>query len=69
MPIELKFYIKTPYDRLAKIYTNCFGHIIKMAITPLYIKNSLNIFFFGTKGQWPLDLVCSICDVDPSKFA
>ena len=22
-PIELKFHMKTPYDRLAKIYTNC----------------------------------------------
>ena len=25
-PIELDFHMKTPYDRLAKIYTNCSGH-------------------------------------------
>ena len=30
-PIELKFHMKTPFDRLAKIYTYCFGHMTKMA--------------------------------------
>ena len=25
-PIELKFHVKTPYDKLAKIYTKYFGH-------------------------------------------
>ena len=34
-PIELKFYMNTPYDRLAKIYTNCFGHMTKMAAMPI----------------------------------
>ena len=29
----------TPYDRLAKIYTSCTGHMTKMAITPIYGKN------------------------------
>ena len=24
-PIKLKFYLKTPYDKLPKIYTNCSG--------------------------------------------
>ena len=48
-PIELKFYMKTAYDRLAKIYTNCSGHMTKMATTPIYTKNPLNIFFSGTK--------------------
>ena len=48
-PIELKFHLKTPYDRLAKIYTNCTGHMTKMATTPIYGKNPLNIFFSGTK--------------------
>ena len=28
--IELKFHMKTPYDSLASLYTNCFGHITKM---------------------------------------
>ena len=35
-PIELKFYIMTPYDKLARIYTNCFGHMTKMAATHMY---------------------------------
>ena len=68
-PIELKFHMRTPYDWLAKIYTNCYGHMTKMATTPIYAKNSLNIFFSGTKRQWPWDLVCSIRDVGPIRFA
>ena len=56
-PIELKFHMKTPYDRLAKIYTNCTGHLTKMATIPIYGKNPLNILFSGTKkpiclGTW-----------------
>ena len=37
-PIELNFHMKTPYDRLAKIYTSCTGHMTKMATTPIYGK-------------------------------
>ena len=48
-PIELKFHMKTPNDRLAKIYTNCTGHMTKMAATSIYVKNPSNIFFSGTK--------------------
>ena len=44
-PIELKFRMKTPYDKLAKIYTTFFGHMTKMAATPIYGKNLLKIFF------------------------
>ena len=55
-PIELKFYMKTPYDRLAKIYTNCSGHMTKMATTPIYTKNPLNIFFSGGKRQIALGI-------------
>ena len=40
-PIELKFHVKTPYDKLAKIYTKYFGHVTKMAATPIYGKNPL----------------------------
>ena len=39
----------TPYDWLAKFYTNCYGHMTKMATMPIYSKNSLIIFFSGTK--------------------
>ena len=41
--------MKTPYDKLAKIYTNCTGHMTKMATMPIYSKNPFNIFFSGTK--------------------
>ena len=30
-PIELEFQMKIPYDRSAKIHTNCSGHMTKMA--------------------------------------
>ena len=55
-PIEYKFHMKTPYDRLGKIYTNCSGHITKMATTPIYGKNPLNIIFSGTKRPMALGL-------------
>ena len=48
-PFELKFHMKTPYDKLAKIYAKCTGHMTKMATTPIYGKNPLNVFFSGTK--------------------
>ena len=35
-PFKLKFHMKTPYDRLAKIDTNCTGHMTKMATMPIY---------------------------------
>ena len=38
-PIEIKFHMKTPYDRVAKIYTNCTGHMTKLANKPIYGKN------------------------------
>ena len=37
-PIELKFHMKTPYNKLAKIYANYFGHVTKMADMPIYGK-------------------------------
>ena len=43
-PIELKFYVKTPYNKSAKIYTKYCGHMTKMAATPIYGKNLLKIF-------------------------
>ena len=61
--------MKTPYDRLAKIYTNCTGHMTKMATTPIYGKKPFKYPLFEPKGQWPWDLVCSIGDVGPTRFA
>ena len=54
-PIELKFHMTTPYDWLTKICTNCYGHMTKMATTPIYGKNYLNIFS-GTKMPMALGL-------------
>ena len=34
-PIELKFHVKTPYDKLAKIYAKYFGHMTKMTAMPI----------------------------------
>ena len=46
----------TPYDWLAKAYTNCYGHMTNMATTPIYGKNSLDIYFSGTKMPLALGL-------------
>ena len=59
----------TPYDWLAKIYRNCYGHMAKMTNMLIYGKNSLNIFFPGTKRPLVWDFVCSIADVGPTRFA
>ena len=54
-PIELKFHMKS-YDRLANIFTNCSGHMTKMATTrPYLVKKPLNIFV-GTKRPMALGL-------------
>ena len=55
-PFELKFHMKTPYDRLAKIFTNRTGHMTKMATRPIYGKNPLNVFFSGIKRPMALGL-------------
>ena len=43
-PIVLKFHVKTPYDKLAKIYAKYSGHMTKMTAMPIYGKNHLQIF-------------------------
>ena len=48
-PIELKFHMKTPYDKSAKIYAKYFGHMTKMAATPIYGKNLLKIILSRTR--------------------
>ena len=48
-PMEIKFHMTTSYDWLAKICTNCYGHMTKMDTKPIYGKNYLNILFSGTK--------------------
>ena len=55
-PIELKFHVKIPYAKLTKIFTKDFGHMTKMAATPIYGKNSLKIFFSRTRRSVTLGL-------------
>ena len=55
-PFELKFHMKIPNDRLAKIYTKCIGHKTKMATTSIYGKNPLNVFYSGSKRPMTLGL-------------
>ena len=50
-PIELKFHVKTPYDKLAKIFTRHFGHMTKMAATAIYGKNLLKFFLQNQKAS------------------
>ena len=40
-PIKLKFRVKTPYAKLAKIYAKYFGYMTKMTAMPIYGKNPL----------------------------
>ena len=44
-PIELKFHMKTSYDKFAKIYTNRSSHMTKMTNIHIYGKNPLKIFY------------------------
>ena len=37
--IELKLHVKTPYDKLAKIYTKHFGHMARWPPRPYMDKN------------------------------
>ena len=59
--------MKTPYNKLAKIDANCYGHMTKMADMPIYGKIPLKIFS-EPEDWWPWDFVCNIWDVWPTKF-
>ena len=45
------FHVKTPYDKLTKIYTNYFGYMAKVATKPIYGKNLLFFFLQNQKGS------------------
>ena len=55
-PIELKFHVKTPYEKLVKIYAKYFGHMTKMTPMPILGKNHLKIFFSRTRRPVILEL-------------
>ena len=48
--------MKTPFDKLAKIYAKYFGHMTKVAATPIYGKKHLKIFFSRTRRLMTLGL-------------
>ena len=54
--MELKFHVKTTYDKLAKIFVKYFGHMTKMAAMPIYGKNPLKVFFSRTRRLMTLGL-------------
>ena len=71
-PIELKFHMMTTYDWLVKICTNCYGHLTKMAATPIYGKNYLVFKYLHLWNQSANGLVTysvALVDVVPSRFA
>ena len=59
--------METPYEKLA-IYTNCSGHMTKMAAAPKYGKNRLKTSTPEPEGLPLGNLVCSIGDLGPTKF-
>ena len=48
--------MKTPYNKLVKIYANCLGHMTKMADMSIYGKKPLKIFFSRTRRLMTLGL-------------
>ena len=55
-PIELKFHVKTPYDKIPKMYSKHLGHMTKMAATPIHGKTPLKIFSSRTRRPMTLGL-------------
>ena len=52
LSIETKFHMTTPYDWLAKTYTNCYGHTTKMPTMPIYGKTLYISSSLEPKGHW-----------------
>ena len=62
--------METRFDRLAKLYANCFGPMTKMAMLPIYGKNPLNIFSPESGRPMTLELgnlALGMCS--PTRFA
>ena len=55
--------MEIPYDKLAKIYTNCSGHMTKIATIPIYVKKPLK-FFSRTRRPITLGLGMYICSIE-----
>ena len=59
----------TPFDWLAKTYTNCYGHKTNMATMAIYGKNFKISSSLEPKGHWLWDLLCRIGDVGTTRLA
>ena len=57
------------YDRLAKIYTIVLVTWPRWPLRTYMVKTLKMSSSLEPKGQWPWDLVCSIVDVGPTRFA
>ena len=74
--MELKFHVKTSYNKLAKVYTKYFGHMTKMAAMPIYGKKLFkSLLFKNHKANdlwtWYVALGCGayqVCSNDDSKL-
>ena len=55
-PIKVKFHIELLWDEVMKVYSNCPGHMTKMAAMHICGKNLKKIFFSGTKRPMTLKL-------------
>ena len=61
--------METPYDWLVKICINCYGHMTKMAPSLYMVKTFKISPSLEPKCQWHWDLLCSIDDVIPTRYA
>ena len=55
-PIKVKSHMEPPRDGATKCCSNDPGHMTKMAAMPIYMVNTLKIFFSRTKGPMTLKL-------------
>ena len=60
--------MKTPYDKVAKMYMKYFGHMTKWPPRPYIVKLLNKSSSEEPKSQLPWDLVCGIEDVVPTNF-
>ena len=49
--IEAKFYVESPWDEGRKAYSNCLGHMTKMATMPIYGKSFKNLLLCNLKAD------------------
>ena len=64
-PIEAKFCVESPWDEGTKAFSNCLGHMTKMATVPIYGKILQKSSSLESKGRWHRVLeYCQVCSND-----